>query len=387
MPRPFDSWRSLSVSLYMVLTGYAVLVGLPVISSAWVTHLGFSAVEAGRLAAADLGGLSLGAVICSLLIARLNRRHLTVGAVLLAIAANGACIFATDYPLVLVLRLLAGVASGIYTAIAVATLSATSNPARAFSLALFAFAISQAIELSLLPRLDMAGIYGVFAGCYALTLPFVRWLPARPIEAPAEAATTSRPPATWAPWLVLLAIFCTYVDIGTCWTFVELASLDAGVPRDWIGQVLVWSALCSILGCLVATRISARIGLGRALGLTLLAQTAAVALLAGRLDATTLAIGVSAFTCLWMLSDIYQIAWLARLDATGRFAALVPAAQGLGQIVGPTTGASLLGAGFGYPAVFALCAGASVVALAVYLSLSLGRRLLGPPRHPRRSPT
>ena len=54
MARPFDSWRTIALSLYMVLTGYAVLVGIPVISTAWVEALGFSAAEVGRLAAACL---------------------------------------------------------------------------------------------------------------------------------------------------------------------------------------------------------------------------------------------------------------------------------------------------------------------------------------------
>ena len=38
---PFDSWKSIAISLYMTLIGYGVLVGIPVISTAWVTLLGF----------------------------------------------------------------------------------------------------------------------------------------------------------------------------------------------------------------------------------------------------------------------------------------------------------------------------------------------------------
>ena len=40
----FDGWRSISISLYMTLVGYGVLVGVPVISTAWVNLLGFSEV-------------------------------------------------------------------------------------------------------------------------------------------------------------------------------------------------------------------------------------------------------------------------------------------------------------------------------------------------------
>ena len=43
----FDGWKSISIALYMSLVGYGVLVGVPVISTAWVNLLGFTEV-AGR---------------------------------------------------------------------------------------------------------------------------------------------------------------------------------------------------------------------------------------------------------------------------------------------------------------------------------------------------
>ena len=55
----FDDWRSLSLSLYMTLVGYGVMVGIPVISTAWSEKLGYTAEQVGRVAGADMGGLSL----------------------------------------------------------------------------------------------------------------------------------------------------------------------------------------------------------------------------------------------------------------------------------------------------------------------------------------
>ncbi len=72
----FDGWRSISLSVYMALVGYGVLVGIPVISTAWVNLLGFTEVQVGRVAGADLGGLSVGAILTALVIARINRRYL-----------------------------------------------------------------------------------------------------------------------------------------------------------------------------------------------------------------------------------------------------------------------------------------------------------------------
>jgi hypothetical protein len=93
----FDDWRSLTIGIYMALVGYAVMVGLPVISTAWVENLGFTEVEVGRVAGADLGGLAIGAVISALFVATVNRRYMAAGAALVAIAANALCIVYQSY--------------------------------------------------------------------------------------------------------------------------------------------------------------------------------------------------------------------------------------------------------------------------------------------------
>ena len=60
----------------MTLAGYAVLVGVPDISTAWVNLLGFSEVQVGRVAGADLGGLSVGALATSFIISKASREQI-----------------------------------------------------------------------------------------------------------------------------------------------------------------------------------------------------------------------------------------------------------------------------------------------------------------------
>ena len=215
----------------MTLVGYGVLVGIPVISTAWVTLLGFTEVEVGRVAGADLGGLSIGAIFTAIIIAKVNRRLLVLGAVVLAVSANALCMFIVDYDQVLWLRLLAGIGSGIYTAVAVASLGATVKPARAYNMMLFAFAFSQALEMHILPQLSMNGIYGVFIGCYLFGLFFITWIPPRPVarnldvevdvvEGTGAHHSEHRHVPTYVPWLVLGAIFVTYINIGAYWTYI-----------------------------------------------------------------------------------------------------------------------------------------------------------------------
>ncbi len=124
----FDDWRSLSIGIFMALVGYAVMVGLPVISTAWVNHLGFTEVQVGRVAGADRGGLAIGAVISALFIAKVDRRYMTVAAATIAIIANILCIYYQSYEVTLWLRLAAGMGAGAYTGLEWPAIVATATP-------------------------------------------------------------------------------------------------------------------------------------------------------------------------------------------------------------------------------------------------------------------
>jgi MFS family permease len=375
LKNPFDSWKSIVISLYMTLIGYGVLVGIPVISTAWVTLLGFTEVEVGRVAGADLGGLSLGAVVTAIFISRVNRRHLVVIGLSLAVLANGLCISVVDYDQVLWLRLLSGIGSGIYTAVAVSSLGASSKPARAYNAMLFAFAFSQALEMHFLPLLSMAGIYTTFIVCFLVTIPFIGWIPAhgsaKLADTVADDALSAQPIPKFVPWLCLAAMVVTYINIGAYWTYIELAAASDQADAEWVGQVLTWSSFCSLVGCLFATILSNRYGLLRPLLVTLTTMAVIVGMLANGITDQNILISVFSFNCLWIFIDVYQMSTIANVDKTGRFAALMPGAQGLGQIIGPNLAASILGLNLGYSGVFVMCAGAAVLAMLLYTFLYL----------------
>jgi len=381
----FDGWRSISIALYMTLVGYAVLVGVPVISTAWVELLGFTEEQVGRVAGADLGGLSLGAVLAALLVGRMNRRLLVLASVAIVILGNGLCMLYIDYETVLWLRVGAGIGSGIYTAVAVATLGGSSNPARAYNLMLFAFAFSQALEMQVLPMLSMNGIYIAFILCYLVSLPFLRWIPARPLDRPLEVdldvegeggrhRVVHRHVPAWVPWLVLAAIFFTYINIGAYWTYIELATIDAGIDNGYVGRLLVWTSFFSLVGCAVATVISNRFGLARPLLMALFAMAGVVGMLAYGINDINILVSMFSFNLLWIFVDVYQMSTVANVDHSGAFASLMPGAQGLGQIVGPNIAATQLGAGLGYSSVFIMCSSAAATGLLIYGAMYLRLR-------------
>lgn len=373
----------------MTLVGYGVLVAIPVISSARVELLGFSAEQVGRLASADLGGLAVGAALASWFMAKANRRILVAGGAFLAILTNASCTLYSQYEPTLSLRILAGIGSGLYTAVAVANLGATSRPARAYNLMLFAFAFSQALELKILPQLTMNGIYGVFMGGYALGLLALAWIPShdpvRLLDVEMEVENGDgrhhrehRHVPAYVAWLCLAAIFLTYVNIGGYWTYIELAARDAKVPGEFVSQLLVWGSLASVLGCLLATLISNRFGLARPLLLALLLMAIAVGMLGVGMDSARIVISILSFNLLWIFIDVYQMAFIANADPSGTFSSLIPTAQGLGQIVGPNLAASMLAEASGYDKVYLMCALFALLGLLIYLAVYLRLRVLIP---------
>lgn len=387
----YDDWRTIAVSLYMTLVGYGVLVAIPVISSARVQWLGFSEAEVGRIASADLGGLALGAMLTSYLLSALSRRHLVLIGAGLAIIANGLCTLSNTYESLLALRLLAGIGSGLYTAVAVANLGASAKPARAYNLMLFAFAFSQALELQVLPQLSMNGIYYVFTAAFAFGLVVLRWLPPK-VKADDQVLNivlavedgdgrfhteSSQVPASIVGWC-LMAILLTYINIGGYWTYIELAARAAAIDAEWVHRLLVWGSLASVVGCLLATLISNHWGLARPLLLALMTMAFTVGMLNGDIEFSGLVISVLSFNLLWIFVDVYQMAFIANADHSGRFSSLIPAAQGLGQIIGPNLAASMLERGFGYGSVFLVCAVFALLGMLTYLFVYVRLRLLIP---------
>jgi predicted MFS family arabinose efflux permease len=378
----FDGWRSLTIGIYMALVGYAVMVGLPVISTQWVDNLGFTEVQVGRVASADLFGLAIGAVIAYFVVARYDRRMLTGVAASAAIAANLLCIYFQTYEMTLILRLAAGTGAGVYTGIAVATIGGHSRPAFAFGMELFAFAGSQGAELKFLPYLSIEGMYFTFAVTFVIGLLFIRWLPRRPtegtldIEVDVEEASGDHHvqhqhvPA-YVPWLVLTAVALTYLNIGAYWTYIELATVDSAASPEWVADMLVYTSVFSVIGCLVAVLLSNRFGLARPMLVTLVFQAGIVFMLVFGITNITVAFSMFAFNFCWIFVDIYQAATIANVDRSGRYVALLPAAQGLGNGLGPYLAAGVLSLALGYNGVFILCAAASIAAMFVYLYMYL----------------
>ena len=359
----------------MTLAGYSVLVALPAINSAWVDQLGFTEVEVNRVASADLLGLFLGASATAALIRKHSRQTLAYLGIVLAILGNALCTQYVDYETTLGLRLLAGLGSGLYTAVAVAGLGACTKPREAFNWMLFAFAISQFLELQLIPHLTINEIYLFFIATYVVTLPFVRIIPTVDVVSAELPEKLDEPqPRTRLAWIGIAAIVISYINIGAYWANIELAAEAAGLDGEWAGQVISWSVLLSFFGCFVAMYVLKHFDYEKPILITFLMMVIAVGLLAVNISAAIFVFSVAMFNFLWIFIDVYQMGGVSVADRSGSAAAFIPGAQGLGQTAGPFAASFMLDFGWGFSGVFILCAVSAAVAFSVYALIYVSAR-------------
>jgi predicted MFS family arabinose efflux permease len=368
----FDDWRTISFAVFMALVGYTVMVTVPVLSTALVHSLSFTEEQVGRVWGNDMLGFSIGAIIAALSVARVNRRHLVMGGIVLTIGVNALCMSIADYESMMWLRLAAGIGSGIFTGTAVATLGGTTNPVRAFNILLLGFSFSAAGELHLFPQLTLNGIYWFFIGSTAVCALFLRWLPSRPLneEEKQQQHDIEDHNEDWRvprilPIFCLTAVCFTYINIGGYFTYIELAALDAGIARDFVGPVLTWASFWALAGCLLAL-LCARFGLFRPLFVALISMAVLVAMLASGINKINLVISAFAFMALWTFVDVYQSSMMGYMDRSGSLVALLPSVQGFGQFVGPNIAASIIGAGLGYSTMFIVSGSMALVGMAIY---------------------
>ncbi len=371
--KPVD--RPVAIAAYVTLSvvGAVVFNGMPVIVGALADGYGFSESEAGYLTTMDLAGGVLASLLVSFLVTRVNRRQLVLVGFLLAVLLNGVAAFVQDYSTLMAIRLIAGLGSGVVYAMSIALLAGTHHLSRNFSILLFAQVSASALELFFFPKLAASfgtgSIFAITALASALSMSLLPFIPVdrgstERGENIAEAVDTGVP---LAPWWCLLAIFFFYLCVGSFWAYCERLGVGAGLDGDSVSVSLALGNLFSLIGCGLAYWLSQRFGQARPLLIALAFVGAACVLLSGEVTPFIYVLGTYTYFLFWNLIDIYQLGSLSELDHSGRFAALVPAFQGVGLTLGPAGSAWLLDNGLNLSEIVLLDAATTAVAFICFL--------------------
>jgi len=385
----FNERSAIVASIAVAVVGWAVFMGLPILVGALVDYRGFTEEQVGYLASADLGGMFISSVIVSLYVARMDRRFWVTVGILVAVIADVAAIYSYDFASMMLIRIVAGIGAGFCYSIALANLAATTETARNFSFLIFTFVSVNFLELYSLEIIsDRWGVGGIFVTFIIINLICLMAWPFLPrgkygdehahskAEGEYAIATGHMPDGEAAgarPFnlavlgtLCLTAIACFYIMVGAFWAYIERMGVQAGFEDNFIAAALSITTLLSVLGCFVAYKVSRKRGQSK----PLLAAPVLIAVVLIWLGLNTVAFTFVAvlmiYQLLWNGVDIFQLGTISNIDHSGRYIALVPAAQGLGQTMGPSVAGYMVGLGFGYSAVMNLCAAAAIGTTIIY---------------------
>jgi predicted MFS family arabinose efflux permease len=376
---PADKASAIAAGVCLAVIGIAFFNGSPAIVGAWVES-GYSDGQAGLLASSDNSGMVVASLLVAVLVNKLNRRSLAIAGITVGMLANLLATFVDSFQMLLAVRFFTGMGGGMIYALGVAALAASTHTARNFSILLFVQVTMGIVEINGVPLLysvaGMDAVYVALATALLLSGLSLPYLPARLklVEFNSN-VSLSGVSQIWL-WGCLLSVFLFYIAISNFWTYIELVGIDGGLAKPYITQVLTWTQLLSLVACVIAAWLSARVGQLLPLMVSLAIAAFIMFTLSGPISAQIFAIVLVLFFMVWSAVDIYQLGTLGKLDPSGRFPAMLPAFQGVSLAVGPAIGATLLKTDGNYHSVFWLSGICALLAMAFYSVLFIRVRSL-----------
>ncbi|WP_460136142.1 MFS transporter [Pseudomonas sp. S1_E04] len=334
---------------------------------------------------AEMCGSIIGTLLYVPMLRFLWPRTIALSTSLVLLFANVATATVTEFDMLLVLRCLSGVCSGILYSYAIYCLGRMKGPDRSFGILLFvqtALFASSAVILPLVAEWKgFSGAIYYLVAWFVLLCLMCFCLPTKQSE---EDKIVSREPLLSGLTLIgvcsLLGMLFLQLSIYSLWGFVEGIASDAGVVPVDIG----WAISIGLLGGLPGAALPSIAGrhLGRMPMILLgsLAVLGAIYMFATRIHvASDLAIAVFLMNFGWNLALSYYMSSVVTHDPTGRLTKIVGVVQVASAAAAPTL-LSLFIEGSDRQSIFVLSSGAILIGcVLVMIMLTFGHRKLHKP--------
>jgi MFS transporter, DHA1 family, inner membrane transport protein len=323
---------------------------LPSFVGALTDVLGLSAQRTGLLASADLAGIAVATAVAPWWLREVSWRRTALGSLSALLLLNLGCLGVTHFWPLLVLRMLAGLATGTAFAIALAGVLDTRNADR-----------NTGLMVCMQVVVGAAGVYVLDAvpaewRLNAVYLYIVAWLiptialglhcfPDNPGDRPIEGALQWRKLAGPGTALILGTLLY-WLMIGAVWGYLEGVAREAGLTLVQTGEALSMGLVVSLVGSFASAWIGVRFGRALPLIVSALFQIGSLYLL------TRLSHYRSPVAAFYTINTVFQIFWsyvvtyfiivFNDADRSGRFLAFYGTACHSALAVGPYVGALLI---------------------------------------------
>jgi MFS family permease len=374
-PRDINRPWTVFTLLVVATVSEAMFLLLPSFVGALDDVLHFAPERTGLLGSADLAGIALATATGPWWLRRVSWRRMVLISLGAFLIINGLCFGVISFPILLGLRIFAGVAAGVAYVVALAGIVDTRDVARNTALLVFLQVVFAAIGVYALDavriswRLDAVYVYILAWAIPALALCW-RCFPENPRNRVVRAGGGNwrRVAAPGAAVLIGTALY--FLMIGGVWAYLEGIARAAGLTLRETGAALSIGLVISLVGPATAAWLGLRLGRTLPLLVTAIGQVASLYLLIQLPHFSNVAIAFfivnTIFQLLWNFIIAYFITIFNDIDESGRFVAMYGMAAHLTLAIGPYVGAVLVRDGR-YAALLWFGIGAVIMCFGLFL--------------------
>ena len=257
-----ESFSSIIVVALIATTGIMHINLTPLIVGGFIDDLGFSSQFAGWVMAAAVTGASLGAILTSIFLTRINLRLGIYICLLTMLAVDGITSVTTSGTALIILRFVSGFFGAVASSIAFGTFAALKHPGRGYGTQNFLYFTSAAVLFALLPSaMEISGLAAVFYTIMAFSfvcLVLFNWVDLAYQTADSRQHDGSldlltRPAVFISLFMFLLVMMAT----GGLWTYFERIGVAAGHSLQHVGISISASSVTGGIGAITVILIGA----------------------------------------------------------------------------------------------------------------------------------
>lgn len=311
-----------------------------------VEGLGLTDREAGMVAAANVYGASVGALVAVLLVRRVHWRWLAIGTLVTLVALDGLSILVHEATPLTAMRFAHGCVGGLLVGTAFAVIARTRSPDRTFGMLLVVQFGLGGLGVMVLPRLvpthGHAVLFEALIAFSVVTLAMVPFLDRYPVGRVVRPMAGSGAIRWRLLSLTLAAVFLFQAaNMGLAAYLIGLAR-HYGLTTDFASAAIGGATWVGIIGPVLVVIFGTRFGRTRPMILGMLMTLVGTAAFHWSASPWVYVIANCLTGITWAFVISYLLGMCAEFDQTGRTAALGGFISKLGLASGPFVGAILL---------------------------------------------
>lgn len=350
---PRDHWLRLTIVGFITTISLGILLFLPLILGELTEQYDFSKRLIGWFAAINYAGIAFGGLITAFVIQKIGLVRLAQIGLFGLMMCEGLSIFLLDSPLLLALRLVAGIFGGIAYASSLSAFATLDKPVKGYSLYVLVFCLLSAIILPFMPR--FLHTYSLVAGFLFLVVLTLFALLSSPLLKVYEQSTSDSSPNYTSSsqlskllknpsiWLVLIAYYALQMSGGVAWSYIELIGEAKMLSENFIAYTLSLGNLFVIPFALAIYWINDKKGLAIPIFGGLAVFMVSMLILYFTFNAWAYSISTIFYLGIWSFIMAFYQSIQAEYDPEGRIIALGAFINMMGQGTGPALAAMFLG--------------------------------------------